>query len=399
MITDDTARQRGRVRKAGVAMLIAAAVGLAGSSIAAAAEPDAPGAAPAAPPPGPTSPPPGMVWVPVAEFSMGSADPLARRNERPVHRVREGGFFADETEVTNEQFHAFVDATGYVTVAERKPDWGELKQQLPPGTPRPPEEMLVPGSLVFSPPEPGTARAAARGPMSWWSWVPGADWKHPHGPGSSIEGMDDHPVVHVCWEDADAFARWAGKRLPTEAEWERLARGDAADEPYVWGDRKPLPTDANIWQGEFPVRNTEADGYARSCPVRAFPPNSLGIYGVAGNVWEWTADWFRSDAYARRVEADPDAGIYVSPPGPAEPWDADDPVAAKRTIRGGSFLCHASYCASYRPSARMATTPDSSSEHMGFRCVMDAGTAESSGPGQRPMDENGVDQTDTEPPG
>jgi sulfatase modifying factor 1 len=313
-------------------------------------------------------PPQGMVWVPVGEFAMGSDHPLARRDEQPVHRVRAGGFFADITEVTNAQFRTFVEATGYVTVAERAPDWEEMKKQLPPGTPKPPDDVFVPGSLVFWPPEAGTPL----NPGTWWHWVPGADWRHPEGPGSSIEG--DYPVVHVSWEDAHAYAEWAGKRLPTEAEWERLARADATDAPYIWGERDPEPTDANIWQGRFPVENTEADGYLKAAPVRAFPPNGLGLYGVAGNVWEWTSDWFRSDLYARRVRTHPETTVFDSPPGPAgmdDAWDANDPLAPKRTIRGGSFLCHVSYCSSYRPSARMATTPDTAAEHIGFRCVMD----------------------------
>lgn len=322
------------------------------------------------PPTSPPAPPPGMLWIPVGEFQMGSEHPLARQNERPVHRVREGGFFVDITEVTNAHFRAFVEATGYTTVAERVPDWEDLKQQLPPGTPKPPDENFVPGSLVFWAPEPGTPLA----PGTWWHWTPGADWRHPQGPGSSIEGKDDHPVTHVAWEDANAYAEWAGKRLPTEAEWERLARGDATDSPYTWGDRAPEPADANIWQGTFPTENTREDGYLKTAPVRTFPPNSLGLYGVAGNVWEWTADWFASDLYARRVRANPNTTVFESPPGPAseaEAWDANEPGSAKRTIRGGSFLCHVRYCSSYRPSARMATTPDTSAEHIGFRCVMD----------------------------
>jgi sulfatase modifying factor 1 len=315
-------------------------------------------------------PPEGMIWIPMAEFSMGSDHPLARMDERPVHRVREGGFFADITEVTNAQFRAFVEATGHTTVAERAPDWEELKKQLPPGTPKPPAEVFVPGSLVFYIPEPGTPLNAG----TWWHWVEGADWQHPQGPGSSIEGKDDHPVVHIAWDDAVAYAEWAGKRLPTEAEWERLARGTNTTSPYTWGDRDPEPADANIWQGTFPTENTEADGYLKTAPVRAFPPNTLGLHGVAGNVWEWTADWFASDQYARRVRTNPNTKVFIEPQGPAEmegAWDANDPISAKRTIRGGSFLCHVSYCSSYRPSARMATTPDTSAEHIGFRCVMD----------------------------
>lgn len=315
----------------------------------------------------PVDAPPGMVWVPVAEFTMGSDHRLAQNDERPAHRVRAGGFFADVTEVTNAQFRAFVEATGYVTEAEKAPDWEELKEQLPPGTPKPPDSVLVPGSLSFFLPEPGTPLSYA----TWWHWTPGADWRHPSGPGSSIEGLDDHPVVHVSWDDANAYAAWAGKRLPTEAEWERLARGDATDAPYVWGTREPEPGDANIWQGEFPLDNTLADGYLKTAPVRAFPPNSLGLYGVAGNVWEWTADWYRPDWYVRRVGGAPAGTVFDDPQGPAESWDPVEPLVPKHTIRGGSYLCHVSYCSSYRPSARMATSPDSATEHTGFRCIMD----------------------------
>lgn len=314
-----------------------------------------------------------MVWIPGAEFAMGSEGPLARRDESPVHRVRVDGFWMDATEVTNAQFRAFVDATGYRTVAERPIDWEQLKTQLPPGTPRPPDEMLQPGSLVFVPPEQG---ADLRDHTQWWQWVSGADWRHPTGPGSDIEGLDEHPVVHIAWEDAAAYAAWAGKRLPTEAEWELAARGGLDGATYCWGeDLTPNGAHmANIWQGSFPADNTAEDGYDATAPVRAFAPNGHGLYAMAGNVWEWTADWYRPDTYARRVRSMREAGVDVirDPTGPAESFDPRDPRTPKRTQRGGSFLCHVTYCASYRPSARMPGAVDSGASHIGFRCVKDA---------------------------
>jgi formylglycine-generating enzyme required for sulfatase activity len=311
-----------------------------------------------------------MKWIAGGEFAMGSQDADARADEQPIHRVRLDGFWIDQTLVTNAQFRKFMEATGYVTTAEKKPDWEEMKKQLPPGTPKPPEDKLVAASIVFHPPS---------GPVplddvsQWWEWAPGADWRHPEGPGSSIVNKDDYPVVQVSWDDAAAYARWAGKRLPTEAEFEYAARGGLAGKKYAWGDQDPTDNEAqphcNIWQGHFPDHNTVKDGYERSSPVTAFALNDYGLYDMAGNVWEWCSDWYRPDTYA----ADAAKGTAVNPTGPDKSFDPDEPFTPKHVTRGGSFLCHASYCASYRAAARMKTSPDSSTDHTGFRCVASMG--------------------------
>jgi formylglycine-generating enzyme required for sulfatase activity len=308
--------------------------------------------------------PPGMVWIPEGSFLMGTAGDTSHRNEQPAHQVTVNAFWMDEAEVTNAQFRTFVEATGYLTTAEKRPDWEEMKKQLPPGTPKPADDQLVPGSLVFTPPAEAVPLSNA---AAWWRWVPGACWKLPGGPGSTLDGKDDHPVVHVSWDDANAYAAWAGKRLPTEAEWEYAARGGLASQRFPWGDDAPSETDgtkANIWQGAFPTRNTKVDGYDRTAPVKTYPPNGYGLYDVAGNVWEWCADWYRADAYARRQ------GVTTNPAGPDTFWDPNEPLAPKRVTRGGSFLCHVTYCESYRPAARRGTSFDSGMSHLGFRCVV-----------------------------
>ncbi len=308
-----------------------------------------------------------MVWIPGGVFRMGGEDPLARPDESPVHEVRVSGFWIDATEVTNRQFAAFVDATGYRTVAERPVDWESLREQVPPGTPKPDAALLAPGSLVFVPPAGPVDR---RDIGSWWRWTPGASWRHPEGPGSSISGREDHPVVHVAWEDAVAYAAWAGKRLPTEAEWEFAARGGLDGAVNVWGDEPVDPRRCNILQGRFPDGDTAEDGFAGTAPVGSFPANGFGLHDMAGNVWEWCADRYDAGAYARRAGA---GGPVVDPMGPDRSVDPRMPHAADtRVQRGGSFLCHDSYCASYRPSARMSATPDSAMSHLGFRCVADA---------------------------
>jgi formylglycine-generating enzyme len=313
----------------------------------------------------PPSGPPGMVWVPGGEFTMGTDSAVGRPEEKPAHRVRVNGFWADATEVTNAQFRAFVEATGYVTTAEKPPDADEVLRQSPPGTPRPPPERLVPGSLVF---RMTAGPVDLRDYSQWWKWTPGACWKQPNGPGSSIDGRDDHPVVHVSWDDAVAYATWAGKRLPTEAEWEFAARGGLDNKPYTWGDDKPGTGgkwQANIWQGDFPWRNTAADGFADTAPVRSFPPNDYGLYDTAGNVWEWCADWYQRDLYRQRAGKGP----IDNPVGPERSNDPARPFVQQRVQRGGSFLCSDEYCTRYRPSARHGGSPDTGMSHVGFRCA------------------------------
>lgn len=314
--------------------------------------------------------PPGMIWIPGGEFTMGGFGPEARPDEFPRHRVRVSGFWIDETEVTIAQFKVFVAATGYVTTAEKAPDWEEMKKQLPPGTPKPDASVLVAGSLVFTP----TKRPVPLDDWGqWWSWVPGANWKHPLGPRSNViddTEYDQHPVIHVSWDDAVAYARWAGKRLPTEAEWEFACRGGKEGLRFQWGEEPPSQSDgsefkANLWQGGFPYENHPADGFILTAPVKSFPANSYGVYDMIGNVWEWTADWYRADAYVSASKT----GVDVDPKGPESSFDPAEPHAPKRVIRGGSFLCDVVYCSSYRPSARMRTAPDSGQTHLGFRCV------------------------------
>jgi sulfatase modifying factor 1 len=311
-----------------------------------------------------TAHPGGMVWIPGGEFTMGSDLPDAYRVEKPAHRVKVSGFWIDETEVTNAQFQVFVKATGYVTTAETAPVLAEIMAQLPPGTPPPPQSALVASSLVFTPP---SQAVPLNNVAAWWSWTKGANWRHPEGPSSSIENRGDHPVVHVSWHDAQAYARWAGKRLPTEAQWEMAARGGLDGRHYVWGDRpfSAKQSQANIWQGRFPHDNTRQDGFARVAPVKSYAPNGYGVYDVAGNVWEWCADWFRPDTYERRTgQATPE-----NPAGPDKSWNPGDPYSPSRVMRGGSFLCHDSYCSAYRPSARRGNAVDTGMSHVGFRCV------------------------------
>jgi formylglycine-generating enzyme required for sulfatase activity len=299
---------------------------------------------------------------------MGSTDPLARPDESPVHRVRVDGFWMDATEVTNRQFRAFVDATHYVTTAEKPIDWEVLKKQVPAGTPKPPDEMLKPGSLVFTPPD---HPVDLRDVSQWWQFRAGANWKHPGGLNTSIDGKDNYPVVQVSWDDAVAYATWASKRLPTESEWEFAARGGLEGKVNVWGDEPIDPHRANTWQGHFPDHNTAEDGYAGAAPVGKFPANGYGLYDMAGNVWEWCSDLYRVDAYEQLVAQVGPGNVAVNPTGPdrsADPRNASAPVV--RVQRGGSYLCNDAYCASYRPSARMSATPDSAAQHLGFRCVM-----------------------------
>jgi formylglycine-generating enzyme required for sulfatase activity len=305
-----------------------------------------------------------MVWIKGGEFMMGNSNPEGPRHERPAHRVRLDGFWMDETDVTNAQFRRFVEATHYLTTAEKVPSVEDIMRYAPVGAPPPKKEDLVPGSMVFTPPE---HPVDLSDPSQWWKWTHGADWQHPEGPSSSIKGKDDHPVVHVSWFDAVAYCKWAGKRLPTEAEWEYGARGGLAGKKYVWGD-EPFSEErpqCNNFQGHFPDKNTAKDGYERTSPVKAFPPNGYGLYDMAGNVWQWCNDWFLPEAYALTADQD----VVVNPKGPARSFNPRQ-RPPERVHRGGSFLCCVGYCFNYRPSARMGCTPDTGMSHIGFRCVV-----------------------------
>jgi sulfatase modifying factor 1 len=301
-----------------------------------------------------------MVWVPGGEFLMGSEDFYPE--ERPVHRVAVDGFWMDEHTVTVAEFRRFVKATGYATWAERPPDPAEY----PDADPR----LLVPGSLVFH---------MTPGPVdltdyrNWWSWVPGAQWRHPEGPGTTLDGRERHPVTHVAYSDAEAYAAWAGKDLPTEAEWELAARGGLEGRTFVWGDEFAPKGRmmANTWQGEFPWQNLKLDRYERTSPVNSFPPNGHGLFDMAGNVWEWTSDFFTSrhpDEVERpcctprnpRVTS-PDLSYDTGQPGDHVP---------RRVTKGGSHLCAPNYCLRYRPAARQGEAVDTSTGHIGFRCVL-----------------------------
>jgi formylglycine-generating enzyme required for sulfatase activity len=314
--------------------------------------------------PAPSPAPEGMVWIPGGEFSMGANDPpamddvgmKATHDARPIHRVRVDGFFMDTTVVTNAQFAVFVQATGYVTVAERKP--------RPEDFPGAPPENLVAGSVVFSPPP---QPVSLDNHFQWWSYVPGASWRHPLGPGSDLAGKDDYPGVHVAYEDAEAYAKWAGKRLPTEAEWEFAARGGRAGEPFVWGsDFRPHGKwMGNTHQGHFPVSDTGEDGHTGIAPVAQYEPNQYGLYDMAGNVWQWTSDWYRPDYYATLAAA----GVARNPRGPATSFDPSEPGEQKRVHRGGSYLCTDQYCSRYIVGTRGKGEPNTGTNHLGFRLV------------------------------
>jgi formylglycine-generating enzyme required for sulfatase activity len=311
--------------------------------------------------------PEGMVWIPGGEFEQGAVekDGMAMKHEKPAHTVIVDGFFMDETEVTNAEFQKFTEATGYVTLAERKIDWEEIKQQLPPGTPKLHDSLLQPGSLVFK--KPATEVKNLRDYSQWWEWKTGANWRQPYGPGSSIEGKEDFPVVHIAYEDAKAYADWANRRLPTEAEWEYAARGGAKNAIFGWGDdEEKLTQHANTWTGKFPMENDSIDGYSRIAPVKSYPPNDFGLYEMAGNVWEYTQDWYNINYYNDAREE----GTLINPQGAVQAFNPHNPQVQEKVIKGGSYLCHASYCASFRPSARMQNAMDSSHEHVGFRTVV-----------------------------
>ncbi|HEY4416963.1 MAG TPA: formylglycine-generating enzyme family protein [Verrucomicrobiae bacterium] len=328
----------------------ALALGLANPAVAAVAIPSAPA---------------GMIWVPGGEFAMGTTAPnegictaatfAAVLDAQPIHRVYVDGFWMDKTEVTNEQFKKFVDATGYITIAERTPTAEEF-----PGAP---PENLVAGSVVFSPPD---HAVPLNDFYQWWAYIKGANWRHPTGPSSDLKGKDKYPVVQVAYDDAVAYAKWAGKRLPTEAEWEFAARGGLAGKAYAWGDQlKPGGKwMANIFEGEFPVKDSGEDGFAGIAPVAQFPTNGYGLYDMAGNVWEWCSDWYRADYYTQCTNA-----VTRNPQGPETSLDPEEPGVKKRVQRGGSFLCTDQYCTRYMVGARGKGEVSSGSNHVGFRCV------------------------------
>lgn len=273
-------------------------------------------------------------------------------DSKPIHTVTVNSFWMDEHEVTNAQFAAFVKATGYITVAERPLNPADF-----PGVPA---DKLVPGSAVFSPP---SHAVSLTDPMQWWQYVAGANWRHPMGPAGSIEGKDNEPVVQVCYEDAAAYAKWAGKRLPTEAEWEYAARAGKANTKFYWGNElKPHGKwVANIFQGNFPNNNILEDGYAFVSPVKTFTSNAFGLYDMEGNVWEWCSDWYRPDYYK--------SSPVNNPKGPSNSYDPDEPGVKKHVQRGGSFLCSDQYCIRYKAGSRGKGETSSASNNLGFRCM------------------------------
>lgn len=304
-----------------------------------------------------------MIWIPDGIFTMGTDDPHSMPNERPAHQVKINGFWMDKYDVTNVEFRKFVEATGYVTTAEKAIDWEEMKKQLPPGTPKPDESMLQPGSLVFTPPN---RLVDLRDMSGWWTWTSGADWRHPQGPDSNIDGKDNYPVVQVSWDDAVAYAKWAKKRLPTEAEWEYASRGGSENTRYYWGNDFLLNGKymANTFTGTFPYLNTAQDGFEGLAPVGSYDPNGYGLYDMAGNVWNWTADLYVENNHARLSALSCDR-ISGESPMPIKASEGE----IRRVTKGGSFLCNPSYCESYRPSARRGTPYDTGMGHIGFRCV------------------------------
>ena len=311
--------------------------------------------------------PEGMVWIPGGEFSMGSnvedeslcSIKGVTKDAAPIHRVYVDGFYMDKTEVTNDQFEAFVKATGYVTLAEIKPTHEEY--------PDAPLENLVAGSAVFTP---TPAQVDLNNYMQWWTYVHGADWRHPEGAGSSIKGKGNYPVVQISYDDAAAYAKWAGKRLPTEAEWEFAARGGKSGELYAWGNTlKPKGKfQANIYQGHFPLEkgDTGEDGYIGIAPTAKFAPNPYGLYDIGGNVWEWTNDWYTADYYQIISEKDQ---VAKNPQGPESSYDPSEPGLPKKVQRGGSFLCTDQYCTRYMVGTRGKGDYKSPANHIGFRCV------------------------------
>ena len=318
--------------------------------------------------------PRGMVWIPGGTFRMGSDGSVP--DEQPIHSVTLDGFWMDATEVTVAEFKRFTDATAYVTIAEKKPKREDFAGQLSPeAIANIKDEILVPGSICFNPAFDRQHFPIGRRPSPAeinlvWQYLPGANWRHPDGPESSIEKLLDHPVTHVSWDDAVAYCEWAGKRLPTEAEWEYAARGGQADQTYPWGNvREPNGRwMTNIWQGEWPHKNLNQDGHEKTSPVMSFEPNKYGLYEMSGNVWEWCQDWYQQDYYQQSPAR--------NPPGPGSSHDPNEPGIPKRIQRGGSFMCNANYCTGYRVAARMKGDSMTGAWHCGFRTVVRPETSE-----------------------
>jgi formylglycine-generating enzyme required for sulfatase activity len=319
-----------------------------------------------------------MVKIPEGTFKMGGDTPngfenmpktaLPQGDEFPKHNVKISSFWMDTHEVTNADFQEFVDATGYITTAEQAVDWEELKKQLPPDTAKPAEESLQPASLVFHYAQAGVSKENLG---NWWTFQTGVNWKNPNGPNSSLQGKENHPVVHVSWYDALAYCKWAGKRLPTEAEYEYAMRGGLENKMYPWGNEKVENNThlTNHLQGDFPYSNKVEDGFDRTAPVKSFPANGFGLYDISGNVWEWTNDWYSAKYYKDLYDQNK---VSENPRGPNEGFEVYNNLEKKKAIRGGSFLCNDGWCSGYRNARRMRNTPDTSMEHIGFRCVRDA---------------------------
>ncbi|WP_235893384.1 formylglycine-generating enzyme family protein [Litoribacter populi] len=304
-----------------------------------------------------------MVYIQGGEFNFGTDSRDAYSNERPAVLAEVESFWMDESEVTNRQFAEFVEETGYVTVAERKLIWEDLKKQLSKSTERPADSLLVAGSLVFSPPP---HPVSLQNPYKWWKWVHGANWKHPEGPESNLEKRMDHPVVHVAYEDAEAFAKWAGKRLPTEKEWEYAAKGADGSSLYPWGRVFKINDQfmANTFQGNFPHNDSSEDGFAGTAPVKSYPPNKFGLYDMVGNVWEITSDWYDEYTLSRMDNKRAPLDSAVS-----KCFNPNNPLAEEKTIKGGSYLCTDNYCINYRTTSRTGQDIYSGSSNIGFRCV------------------------------
>lgn len=306
----------------------------------------------------------GMIFVKGGEFEMGGDNDDAKRDEFPKHKVFVKSFWMDETEVTNNQFMRFVDETQYITTAEKVIDWEEIKQILPPGTKKPHDSLMSPASLIFL----QTQASNLNDHSQWWRLEKNVNWRHPLGKDSNIDNKGNHPVVHISWDDAMAYCKWAGKRLPTEAEFEYASRGGLKNNIYSWGNESVFEgkLKANIWEGKFPSKNILNDEYYYSAPVKSFPPNRYGFYDLGGNVWEWCSDWYAYDYYSIISQ-----NISINPQGPTRSYDPNEPYTPKKVMRGGSFLCNDSYCSGYRNSMRMKSSPDSSYIHTGFRTVVD----------------------------